>query len=65
MKNFCEYIRGILYKLRMMGIPCDLPAYVYGNNQYVIINSSKPLSMMKKISILIAYHFLREGVAED
>ena len=25
----CEYIRGLVYKLRMMGIPCRGPAYIY------------------------------------
>ncbi len=26
MKTCCEYVRGLRYKLRMMGIPVDFPA---------------------------------------
>ena len=32
MKQCCEYIRGLRYKLRMMGISVDLPTYVFGDN---------------------------------
>ena len=33
MKQCCEYLRGLRYKLRMMGIPCEGPAYILGDNQ--------------------------------
>jgi len=65
MKECCEYLRGLRYKLRMMGIPCDFPSYVYGDNQSVLVNSSVPTSVLKKKSCSIAYHFVREGVAAD
>jgi hypothetical protein len=65
MKTCCEYLRGLRYKLRMMGIPCDFPAYVYGDNQSVLSNSTLPFSTLKKKSSSIAYHFVREGVAKD
>ena len=65
MKSCCEYVRGLRYKLRMMGIPCDFPAYIFGDNQSVLVNSSKPFSVLKKKSCSIAYHFVREGVAKD
>ena len=48
MKTCCEYIRGLRYKLRMMGIPCEFPAYIFGDNQSVLANTSKPFSMLKK-----------------
>ena len=32
MRQCCEYIRGLRYKLRMMGIPVNNPALVYGDN---------------------------------
>ena len=32
MKLYCEYLRGLRYKLRMMGIPVLGPAYIYGDN---------------------------------
>ena len=47
-KNCCEYLRGLRYKLRMMGIPCDFPTYVYGDNQSVLVNSSTPTNVLKK-----------------
>ena len=63
MKLCCEYIRGLRYKLRMMGIPVEGPAYVFGDNQSVLVNSSKPHSTLKKKSCSIAFHFVREGSA--
>ena len=65
MKNCCEYLRGLRYKLRMMDIPCDFPSYIFGDNTSVLVNSSKPFSMLKKKSSSIAYHFVREGVAKN
>ena len=63
MKQCCEYLRGLRYKLRMMGIPIDGCSYIYGDNQSVLANSSIPESTLKKKSQSIAYHFVREGVA--
>ena len=65
MKACCEYIRGLRYKLRMMGISINGPAYVFGDNQSVLANTSHPHSVLKKKSSSIAYHFVREGVAKD
>ncbi len=63
MKQCCEYIRGLRYKLRMMGIPVQGPACIYGDNQSVLPNTTLPDSMLKKKSQSIAYHFVREEVA--
>jgi len=65
MKQCCEYVRGLRYKLRMMGIPVDMPTYVFGDNQSVLANTTKPHSTLKKKSSSIAYHFVREGTAKD
>ena len=65
MKQCCEYLRGLRFKLRSMGIPVDAPCYVYGDNKSVLINSSQPFSVLKKKSNSIAYHFVREGTAKD
>ena len=40
MEQCCEYIRGLRYKLRMMGIPVEGPAYIHGDNQSVLCNMS-------------------------
>ena len=50
LKSCCEYLRGLLYKIRMMGIPCDYPSYIYGDHKSVLANSSKPFSILKKKS---------------
>ena len=65
MKECCEYLRGLRYELRMMGIPCDYPSYICGDNQSVLVNSSVPTSTLKNKSCSIEYHFVREGVAAD
>ena len=65
MKQCCEYIRGLRYKLRMMGIPVELPTYIFGDNQSVLANTTTPHSTLKKKSSSIAYHFVREGVAKN
>ena len=65
MKQCCEYVRGLRYKLRIMGIPCQGPAYILGYNQSVLANTSIPDSTLKKKSQSIAYHFVREGATRD
>ena len=65
MKQCCEYLKGLRIKLRAMGIPVDLPCFVYGDNKSVLANSSNPFSVLKKKSNSIAYHFVREGCAKD
>ena len=63
MKTCCEYVRGLRYKLRMMGIPVEGSAYIYGDNQSVLCNTTNPDSTLKKKNHAIAFHFVREGVA--
>jgi hypothetical protein len=63
MKQCCEYLRGLRYKHRMMGIPVNGPCYISGDNQSVLANTIEPGSTLKKKSQSIAYHFVREGVA--
>ena len=65
MKQATEYIRGLRYKLRMMGITVDEPAFVFGDNQSKLANTTAPGSTLKKKSNAIAYHFVREGCARD
>ena len=65
MKQCCEYLRGLRYKLRTMGIPVDLPCLILGDNKSVLANSTIPDSVLKKKSNSIAYHFVREGSARD
>lgn len=63
MKQCCEYVRGLRYKLRIFGINVLQPAFVYGDNQAVLKNVTLPESSLNKKCESIAYHFVREGVA--
>ena len=65
MKQATEYVRGLRYKLRMFGIQCKEPTFMYGDNQSVLANTTAPDSTLKKKSNSIAYHFVREGCARD
>ena len=38
---------------------------IFGDNQSVLANTTKPHSSLKKKSSSIAFHFVREGVAKD
>jgi len=63
LKTGVEALRGIRYKLRMMGVPLSGPTYVYGDNMSVIHNTSRPESVLKKKSNSICYHSVHEAVA--
>ena len=65
MKQATEYVRGLRYKLRMFGIPCEEPTFIFGDNQSVLANTTAPDSQLKKKSNSIAYHFVRDGCARD
>ena len=65
MKQCCEYIHGLRYKSRMMGISCDDPTFIYGDNQSVLANTTVPDSTLKKKLHSITYHFVQEGAAWD
>ena len=65
MKQCCEYLRGIRYKIRMIDIPCEGPAYISSDNQSVLENMAIPDSTLKKKLQSIAYHFIPEGAARD
>ena len=63
MKTATEIVEGLRYKLRMMGVPLEGPAFVKADNLSVVNNTSKPESVLKKKSNSIAYHYVRERVA--
>ena len=63
MKVGMETLRGVRYKLRMMGVELNGPSYVYGDNMSVIHNTQRPESVLKKKSNSVCYHAVRESVA--
>jgi hypothetical protein len=63
MRIAVKMIKGLRYKLRMMGIPIDGPASVFYDNNSVVINASTPKSSLKKKHNAIAYQRVREACA--
>jgi hypothetical protein len=49
----------------MMGIPCEGPTCIHGDNQSVLPSYGVPDSILKKKSQSIACHFVGEGAARD
>jgi hypothetical protein len=58
-----ELIKGLRYKLRMMGIPLEGPVNVLVDNETVMKNSTIPSSTLQRKHNAICYHFVREAVA--
>ena len=48
-----------------MGIPVEGPAYIGGDNQSDLENTTIPDYTLEKKRQSIAYHFVREGAARD
>jgi len=65
MRQYCEYIRGMRYKLRMMGISVNNPTIIYGDKQSVLWNTSVPDSTKKKKTSAVAYNYCREGISQN
>ena len=65
MKQATEYVRGLRYKIRMIGIPVEEPDFIFGDNQSVLANTTMPELTLKKKTQLIAYHFVQERSARD
>ena len=63
MKNAVELIEVLRYKLRMFGVPIEVPTNIYGDNESVCRNCSSPESTLKKKHQSITYHCNREAVA--
>ena len=63
MRQAFEMVKALSYKLRMFGIPIDVPAQVYGDNNAVVLNSSVPESTLKKKHNSVNYNYVRECVA--
>ena len=51
-----KLVEALRYKLRMMVIPFDGPANLFGDNSSVIMNATVPSSTLKKKHNAICYH---------
>ena len=63
LQHSVEKLRGLQYKLRMMGVPLEWPTYIHADNKSQVTNSSKPDSVLKKKCNSICYHAVYESVA--
>ena len=63
MKKWCEYLRGLRYTLRIMGLLVKNPVLIYGDNQSLLCNTAVNDSTIKKNSSVVEYQFVREVVA--
>jgi hypothetical protein len=51
MKHCVEHVRGLRYKLRMMGILIAAPTYVYGDNMSVIHNTKTQVDFEEEVEL--------------
>jgi hypothetical protein len=58
-------IKGLRYKLRLMGVPLDGPAHVRVDNNSVVCNTSLAESTLKKKCNSISYHYVLQAAAAD
>ncbi len=63
MKHGIKTLRGLRYKIRMMGVPLSGPTYIYGDNKSQVTNSSRPETTLKTKCNSVCYHAIRESVA--
>ncbi len=63
MKHGIKTLRGLRYKIRMMGIPLSGPMYIYGDIKSQMTNSSRPKLTLKRKCNSICYDAIRELVA--
>jgi hypothetical protein len=62
LKTAMETLRGLRYKLRMLGFAIDGPNYTFGDNMSVVKNTSAPESVLRKKCNSICYHAVRKAV---
>ena len=63
MRTGIEKVQALQYKLYMMGVPMDGPAYVFCDNQLVVLTSQKPETRLSNKHNAINYHRIREAAA--
>ena len=60
-----ELLDGLVFKLRMMGVPISGPARIFCDNDAVVRSSSFPEIVLKRKTSSIAFHIIREAVAAE
>jgi hypothetical protein len=65
MRTAVEQIQALRLKLRWFGIPMEIPANVFCDNNSVVTSATQPEVTLQKKHNGIAYHKCREAVASD
>jgi hypothetical protein len=65
LKKAVEKVITIRYHLRSMGVKVISPTPIWVDNMSVILNATNPGSTLNKKHVALAYHFVREHVAND
>ena len=63
LKQAVDMIEGLIYKLRMFGIPISGEARIFCDNQAAVKSGSNPDTRLQKKHNSIAFHRIREAVA--
>ncbi|MGH7955201.1 MAG: Ty1/Copia family ribonuclease HI, partial [Gloeomargaritales cyanobacterium] len=58
-----DQIVDLRYTMRRLGVPLDGPAWMFGDNQSVVTNSTIPHSTLNKRHNALSYHRVREAIA--
>ena len=58
-----ETVMELRYQLRMLGVPVDGPAVLYGDNMSVVLSTTVPSSVLKKKHLALCWHRVREAIA--
>ena len=58
-----DQIVDLRYSLRMLGVPIDGPAWLFGDNLSVVNSSTIPSGQLKKRHNILSYHRVREAQA--
>ena len=58
-----ETLHRICYKIHIMGVQIDDLTYIFGDNKFVILNTSRPEPQLRNKFNSICYHAVRETVA--
>jgi hypothetical protein len=56
-----EQVRDLRYTLRMLGAPLDGPAWMFGDNESVVTNSTIAHSTLKKRHNALSYHRVHDA----
>ena len=65
MRQAVEYVCGLRYKIQIIGIMCEGPAFIYGDNKSVLAKTKVPDSTLNNNMKNLSYHFVCEGCSRD